>query len=393
MTSPDGITWTSRSAAAANQWNAVTFGNGLFVAVSDSGTDRVYDHPQTASLGPPHKRSTTWQAVAYGNGVFAAVASGGANRVMTSPAASTALQVNGTSYLGDTQTGNITTKNITVTGTSFLAGIQVTGAQSLKSDSAAALAIQNSAGTSIMTANGATGEVLFGQASSTAGVIAFANGTNANLIKVTAGVTTTAYTLTWPVAGATGTQCLQSTSGSTSSATSLQWGSCGGGGGGSTRTVRMVPEYQGGVLHADGTNNTGTILSDYVSGLASGEGYKHNYYEWMSTSGSAQDYDIIVNASIPSDYVSTLAGLKIWTYSSNLTNATATIQFQDNAGTNCYGSPVSITPGSTTTWTQITVGAMSGCTFAADDVVTITIHVVSQSSAVFRVGEVSIHLY
>jgi hypothetical protein len=38
MTSPDGITWTSRTSAAANFWTSVTYGNGLFVAVSNSGT-------------------------------------------------------------------------------------------------------------------------------------------------------------------------------------------------------------------------------------------------------------------------------------------------------------------------------------------------------------------
>ena len=33
MTSPDGIAWTPRAAAEANQWNSVTYGNGRFVAV------------------------------------------------------------------------------------------------------------------------------------------------------------------------------------------------------------------------------------------------------------------------------------------------------------------------------------------------------------------------
>ena len=40
----DGVTWTSRTAAAAagNQWNSVADGNGLFVAISWTGTsDRV----------------------------------------------------------------------------------------------------------------------------------------------------------------------------------------------------------------------------------------------------------------------------------------------------------------------------------------------------------------
>ena len=41
MTSSDGITWTSRTSAADNFWLSVTYGNGLFVAVSDDGVNRV----------------------------------------------------------------------------------------------------------------------------------------------------------------------------------------------------------------------------------------------------------------------------------------------------------------------------------------------------------------
>jgi len=43
---PAGITWTSQTSAADNDWNSVTYGNGLFVAVSASGTgDRVMTSP------------------------------------------------------------------------------------------------------------------------------------------------------------------------------------------------------------------------------------------------------------------------------------------------------------------------------------------------------------
>jgi hypothetical protein len=41
MTSPDGITWTARTAAQANSWRSITHGNGLFVAVSYDGSNRV----------------------------------------------------------------------------------------------------------------------------------------------------------------------------------------------------------------------------------------------------------------------------------------------------------------------------------------------------------------
>ncbi|OYW84521.1 hypothetical protein B7Z17_03950, partial [Candidatus Saccharibacteria bacterium 32-49-10] len=64
-------------------------------------------------------------------------------------------------------------------------------------------------------------------------------------------------------------------------------------------------------------------------------------------------------------------------------------QLQDNSGTTCYTSPVSITPSAATTWQQISVGAISGCTINASDVVTITIHMVAASNGIFEVGEVS----
>ena len=37
MTSPDGITWTSRAGASALYWRGVIYGNGTFVAVANNG--------------------------------------------------------------------------------------------------------------------------------------------------------------------------------------------------------------------------------------------------------------------------------------------------------------------------------------------------------------------
>jgi predicted RecA/RadA family phage recombinase len=87
MTSPDGITWTIRTSAANNSWQSVTYGNGLFVAVSTDGSgNRV----MTSSNGITWTIRTSaanngWTSVTYGNGLFVAVAnSGTGNRVMTS---------------------------------------------------------------------------------------------------------------------------------------------------------------------------------------------------------------------------------------------------------------------------------------------------------------------
>ena len=88
MTSPDGINWISRTGGLDEDWNAVCYGNGLFVAVNNTGLDdRVMTSPDgvnwTSRAGGVNN---SWVSVCYGNGLFVAVAgSGSGNRVMTSP--------------------------------------------------------------------------------------------------------------------------------------------------------------------------------------------------------------------------------------------------------------------------------------------------------------------
>jgi len=56
MTSPDGVTWTIRTSAADNGWVCVTFGNNLFVAVSHTGSGNLV---MTSSFGEPSGQPTS----------------------------------------------------------------------------------------------------------------------------------------------------------------------------------------------------------------------------------------------------------------------------------------------------------------------------------------------
>ena len=88
MTSPDGITWTSRTSAANNAWASVTYGNGLFVAVANDGSPNgVMTSPDGITwTSRTSAAANAWFSVTYGNGLFVAVSySGIGNRVMTSP--------------------------------------------------------------------------------------------------------------------------------------------------------------------------------------------------------------------------------------------------------------------------------------------------------------------
>jgi len=88
MTSPDGITWTIRTSAADNAWVSVAYGNGLFVAVANDGSPNgVMTSPDGITWTSQTSAATNaWFSVTYGNGLFVAVSySGTGNRVMTSP--------------------------------------------------------------------------------------------------------------------------------------------------------------------------------------------------------------------------------------------------------------------------------------------------------------------
>ena len=97
MTSPDGIVWTSRTSAADNAWFSVAYGNGLFVAVAITGTgNKVMTSPDgIAWTIRASAADNAWISVAYANGMFVAVAyTGTGNRVMTSGLFSSASSTN-----------------------------------------------------------------------------------------------------------------------------------------------------------------------------------------------------------------------------------------------------------------------------------------------------------
>lgn len=86
MTSPDGLTWTTRT-AIEGQWFGVTYGAGLFVAVGVSATaGGVMTSPNGVTWTARTASSLhTWKAVVFGGSQFVAVTTSAAAVVMTSP--------------------------------------------------------------------------------------------------------------------------------------------------------------------------------------------------------------------------------------------------------------------------------------------------------------------
>jgi hypothetical protein len=70
---------------ATNQWQSIVFGNGQFVAVSATGTNRVITSPNGSTwTAHTEAQANNWQSVTYANGLYVAVSDNGANRVMIS---------------------------------------------------------------------------------------------------------------------------------------------------------------------------------------------------------------------------------------------------------------------------------------------------------------------
>lgn len=84
--SSDGINWTGVTYPEDNLWTCVTYGNGMFVAVSSTGRNQIMTSLDGIIWTARYTtESINWESVTYGNGLFVAVASSGrGNRTMRS---------------------------------------------------------------------------------------------------------------------------------------------------------------------------------------------------------------------------------------------------------------------------------------------------------------------
>ncbi|MCB1168592.1 MAG: hypothetical protein KDK33_20725, partial [Leptospiraceae bacterium] len=83
----DGLIWTENPTPQNGGWQSITYGNGLFVTVGNTGTDRVATSSdgQTWTMRSDAGADASWYSVTYSNGRFvAANADGDSQQIMTS---------------------------------------------------------------------------------------------------------------------------------------------------------------------------------------------------------------------------------------------------------------------------------------------------------------------
>ena len=118
--------WVQRTSDASKSFTDITFGGGLFVAVSLDGTNRVSTSTNgIVWTGRSASQANPWQSIAYGNDVYVAVASSGTNRVMSSS--------NAISWTNRTAAGNDAWRSI-VFGDSLFVAVGDMGAIQTSSD-------------------------------------------------------------------------------------------------------------------------------------------------------------------------------------------------------------------------------------------------------------------
>ena len=159
-----------------------------------------------------------------------------------------------------------------------------------------------------------------------------------------------------------------------------------------TKKIRLIPEYVNAVLDADGSNNTGSLTSGYTSAS------RMNFYSWTTTQASSQDYDIVAQVPIPSDWSAWTGNISFSVCTSNNTASAITAILTDSAGTvQSAATNIGSTSGGGTPCTTYTTNTMSpttgfpsGPTYTAGDYFTIRLHLTSPQNGDIRVGNIHV---
>ncbi len=147
-----------------------------------------------------------------------------------------------------------------------------------------------------------------------------------------------------------------------------------------------APGYQGAAFEGDGSNNTGQL---YVTNSGAAV---TNHYIWTSTRSSLQDYDIIIHAEVPTDFVrwdTNPISLYYRTTSGSSDDAQIDIEVYDTAGTQVTLSGDSADL-SNTSWTTADIGFTGSPTWTTGSGFLIKIRSFAKDSQQVQLGHLRI---
>jgi hypothetical protein len=168
-----------------------------------------------------------------------------------------------------------------------------------------------------------------------------------------------------------------------------------------TRTITLVPEYPGATFTGDGSNNNGSLSSDFCSeggwlnvnaSVCGGTGTseEHNYYAWTTTQGTAQDYDIYVVYRLPSDYDTGSMSSLMFVGQGTNSSQVASLSLYSSGSSVCSTTGDIITSGSDWENNSPISTPFSGCTSpGANQQVIFKIHLEATQNQTVRAGEIT----
>lgn len=137
-------------------------------------------------------------------------------------------------------------------------------------------------------------------------------------------------------------------------------------------------EYAGAVYTQTGSAYVGQLALKHDASNA------RNYYQWTSTQGTDQTYEIVAQYRLPDDFGGFDSTALRLLHKSDANSAISYVR------ANCDGSNVSMTLNGDSSWQADTITDMSAASCSRGDLLTVRIAVTSANNGVAQVGELTI---
>ncbi|MDD4628858.1 MAG: hypothetical protein PHE68_05735 [Candidatus Peribacteraceae bacterium] len=154
-----------------------------------------------------------------------------------------------------------------------------------------------------------------------------------------------------------------------------------------TVTRTFEPMYEGSAFEGDGTENVGQLTVDHSGSTL------RNFYQWTSTRGTLQDYDVILRAALPADFVrwgSVPVTLDYRSASSDVNFNQADVTVYDTAGATVTLTGSGAVDLADANWTTATWNFAGTPTWTAGGEVVIRIKLASRNDSPMQVGRLKL---
>jgi hypothetical protein len=170
------------------------------------------------------------------------------------------------------------------------------------------------------------------------------------------------------------------------------WASLTSSGSAYNQSIVIEPEYEDAVIFADGADNKGKLISDFIDTDGGAGNANINFYNWTTRQSTLQDIDLILRVDLPDGFTgfqATPVEIAYRTADNNTANNRIDVFIEDTSGT-----AIALTGGTgLTSTTFATTGITFGGapTFTAGEPITIKIKLSALNAGFADLGKISIN--